>query len=348
MTKKIFWILLSAMLLTLLCACGGENTDTPMPSDAKTWRAYFLRKADEVTVTDGAVSFPDGMGEMRTVPVSPKKTAILYASFTTLWYEAGGTVSGCLGGEAVTELYLEQIGRDISADAGVEILADSAQAKRWDVERILAAQPDLLICSSAMSGYATVEAPARAAGIPVVPVDYADFADYLKWFKVFCHLSGHPERWESVAMATLDEVIEILTACPQESSLRVLGLFTGVDSLKANTSSTMLGGMLQAMGAENVADGWTMVAADHAIVNTEAILQADPDIILIQCHSGTDTAKELVERLYGEDPLWHSLRAVREGRVYYLEKSLFHNKPNRRFAEAYAVLAECLFAARTS
>lgn len=343
MKKKIAWILLFAMLLTMLCACGEKNADTPMPNDRETWYAYFLRKADEVTVTADSVTFPDGMGEMRTIPVLPEKTAILYASFVTLWYEAGGSVSGCLGGESATELYLEQIGRDITADAGVEILADSAQAKRWDVERILAAQPDLLICSSAMSGYATIEAPARAAGISVVAVDYADFADYLKWFKVFCHLSGHPERWESVALSALDEVIDILTACPRESTPRVLGLFTGVDTLKANTSSTMLGGMLEEMGAVNVADGWTMAAADHAIVNMEAVLKADPDIILIQCHSGIDTAQELVDRLYGEDPIWNSLRAVREGRVFYLEKSLFHNKPNRRFVESYDILTECLY-----
>ena len=38
-----------------------------------------------------------------------------------------------------------------------------------------------------------------------------------------------------------------------------------------------------------------------------------------------------------------SLSAVKNGKVYYLEKSLFHNKPNSRFAEAYKVLAQYLY-----
>ena len=343
MKRTIIWLLTVAMLVPVLAACGKSGNEPERPTEAVAWREQLLQKADEVVVTDAAVSFVDGMGEMRTISIMPGNVAILYASFTTLWYEAGGQVSGCLGGDSAVELYREQVGRDITADAGVEILADSAQAKRWDIERILAARPDLLLCSTAMSGFSTIEAPARAAGIPVVVVDYADFSDYLKWFKIFCHLTGHPELWESVALPALDEVVALLDDSAAKSAPRVLSLFTGVDTLKANTSATVLGGMLEALGAENVADGWSMVTAEHAVVNLEAIVAADPDMILIQCHSGTDTAQDLVARLYGEDPLWLSLRAVREGRVYYLEKSLFHNKPNRRFADAYATLAACLY-----
>ena len=342
MRKAILCLLVCAMLLPLFAACGRGGEEIT-PSSRETWRAHFLEKADAVTVTDGGVTFSDGTGEVRTLPIKPQKVAILYASFTTLWYEAGGTVSGCLGGESSIELYREQIGRDITADAGVQILADSAQAKRWDMERILSARPELLICSTAMSGYATLEAPARAAGIPVIVVDYTDFADYLKWFKVFCHLTSHPELWESVAVTALDEVIDCLAACPADQSLTVLSVFTGADSLKVNTSATVLGGMLEAMGAENVVDRLANTDAQHTALNLEAVLAADPDIILIQCHTGEDAARALVERLHGDDPVWQSLRAVREDRVYYLDKTLFHNKPNRRFADAYATLASCLY-----
>lgn len=343
MRRTILWLLLGAILISQFAACGRSGEGQQMPTEPEAWRTYFLSKADSVTVEDGTVTFLDGTGEARTLPTGLGNVAILYASFTTLWYEAGGAVSGCLGGDAAVELYREQIGRDITADEGVQILADSAQAKRWDMERILSAHPDVVICSTAMSGYATLEAPARAAGIPVVVVDYDDFADYLKWFKVFCHLTGHPELWESVALAALDEVVACLTACPVDQTPQVLSLFTGADSLKVNTSATVLGGMLRVLGASNVMDCLGGTDAQHAVLNLEAVLAADPDMILIQCHTGEQTARELVERLYGADPVWQSLRAVREGRVYYLEKTLFHNKPNRRFADAYAALAACLY-----
>lgn len=343
MKKTIIWLMLLAMLLPLLAACGKRAEEIDMPTDTEAWRAYFLSGADGVTAENGKVTFTDGCGETRTLPTDLRNVAILYASFTTLWYEAGGTVSGCLGGESAVELYREQIGRDITGDVGAQILAETAQAKQWDMERILSAHPDLLICSSAMGGYATLEGPARAAGIDLVVVDYDDFSDYLKWFKVFCHLTGHPELWESVAMRALDEVVACLSDCPTDRTPRVLSLFTGADSLKVNTSATVLGGMLEALGATNVVDRFGGTDAQHTALNPEAVVAADPDIILIQCHTGEETARQLVARLYGDDPVWQSLRAVREGRVYYLEKTLFHNKPNRRFSDAYTTLAKYLY-----
>lgn len=83
--------------------------------------------------------------------------------------------------------------------------------------------------------------------------------------------------------------------------------------------------------------------AERLTINLETVFAADPDIIIVQCHAGTDAAKAQVEETYGSNPVWQSLSAVRNGKVFYLEKTLFHNKPNSRFAEAYQKLAEILY-----
>ena len=342
MIRRTFLLLLAALFLLTACrpAADGAGKETA-PADGAALRAALLEKAEAVTVSAETVTFENGNGEWLTLPKGPQKTVILYASLTTLWYEAGGRASGCLGGSAATALYREQIGRDITEDAGTVTVAESPAAGRWDVERILATRPDLILCTNAMSGYATVDAPARAAGIPVVVMEYHDFSDYLKWFKVCCHLTGHPELWETVAQAALDEVVNTLLACRGESAPTVLCLFTGVDTLRANTENTVPGGMLAALGAVNAVPA--VGETEHVTLDPEAMLAADPDMILIQCHTGEEDARALVARLYGESPVWQSLRAVREGRVYYLDKALFHNKPNRRFAEAYRTLAVLLY-----
>ena len=75
-------------------------------------KAEFLAEADKVIVTDDAVTFTDASsvdGSTITVPKNPGKTVNLYASFTTLWYEAGGTVAGCIGGDSSVTLYKEYI-----------------------------------------------------------------------------------------------------------------------------------------------------------------------------------------------------------------------------------------------
>ena len=59
-------------------------------------------------------------------------------------------------------------------------MATSSSGKKWDVESIIALRPDLIICSTAMSGYSMIESPANVAGIPLIALEYNDFSDYLK------------------------------------------------------------------------------------------------------------------------------------------------------------------------
>ena len=357
MKRTVALLLIVSILLSALLSCGtNTNTDTAATdasptSDqerAEALRQSFLVKANEVKISDIAVTFADGSGDgetILTIPKNPQKTVNLYSSLTTLWYEAGGSVIGCIGGSSAQTLYQEYIGRDITRDNGVATVATSVLGKKWDVEAILALRPDLIICSASMSGYSTIRDPAAAANIPVIVMEYNDFADYLKWFKVSCHLTGHPELWESVAIKALDEVVNVLMSCPDEDPPTVFSIFSGADSLKANTSRTVLGGMIHAMNAVNIVDTQNDATAEHLEINLETVYAADPDIILVQCHAGMEAAAELVERCYGSNPVWQSLTAVKEGRVYYLDKNLFHNKPNSRFAEAYATLAGILYPA---
>lgn len=330
---------------------GSADVTTEAPSDtdnsaaAEALRTSFLAKANEVTVNDDSVTFTDASGkESVTIKKNPKNVVNLYASFTTLWYEAGGKVAGLIGGSSSVELYKEYIGRDITADEGVTTVATSSSGKKWATETIVAMKPDLIICSTAMSGYKTIEAPAAAAGIPVIAMSYNDFSDYLKWFKVFSNLTGHPELWDEVALKALNEVVDVLLACPTENTPNVFCMFSSADTLQANTSSTVVGGMIDAMNAKNIVDKWDGAAtAERVDINLETVFAANPDIILVQCHAGKEGAEALVASLYGSNPVWQSLDAVKNGKVFYLEKTLFHNKPNSRFAEAYKVLAGYLY-----
>ena len=330
---------------------GSADVTTESPSDtdnsaaAEALRASFLAKANEVTVNDDSVTFTDASGkESVTIKKNPKNVVNLYASFTTLWYEAGGKVAGLIGGSSSVELYKEYIGRDITADEGVTTVATSSSGKKWATETIVAMKPDLIICSTAMSGYKTIEAPAAAAGIPVIAMSYNDFSDYLKWFKVFSNLTGHPELWDEVALKALNEVVDVLLACPTENTPNVFCMFSSADTLQANTSGTVVGGMIDAMNATNIVDKWDGAAtAERVDINLETVFAANPDIILVQCHAGKEGAEALVASLYGSNPVWQSLDAVKNGKVFYLEKTLFHNKPNSRFAEAYKVLAGYLY-----
>ena len=192
----------------------------------------------------------------------------------------------------------------------------------------------------------TEGSPAQAAGIPIVAMSYNDFSDYLKWFKVFCNLNGQPELWNTVAMPALDKVVDVLCRIPEnpENAPKVFAMFSATkDNITANTSNTVLGGMISEMQAVNISDADNTSGAERIEINMESVFAAGPDMIVVQCHASKEDDAAQLDRVYGGNAVWQSLRAVKEGKVYFLEPHLFHYKPNSRFADAYVTLAKILY-----
>lgn len=320
-----------------------EGTPDPAQGPDPAIAARYLEKAEDVTVTGTHVIFTDdsGGGEL-SIEKGPKNVAVLFGSLTSLWYEAGGTVQLAVGGKSAVTTYKEQIGRDITRDEGVTVVAESPSGSNWDVEAIIAARPDLIICSMGLKGYATISGPAGAAGIPVIGIDYNGVQDYLKWFKVFCNLNGKPELWDSVADATARQIIRVVSGVPQvEKAPAAVILVVSSNTLKAYTFASQPGVILSELGGVNLADPNSEGTASSVEIDMENLYALDPDIILLSEFGGTtlDTLKET----YKDDPVWQSLRAVKEDRLYSLEISLFHNKANGRYGESYLTMAQLLY-----
>lgn len=73
------------------------------------------------------------------------------------------------------------------------------------------------------------------------------------------------------------------------------------------------------------------------------LVQSDPDILLIM-PCGFDIPRTLNE-IYPltEDPGWHNLKAVREGRVFALDGNQYFNRPGPRMLDSLQILAEIFY-----
>jgi iron complex transport system substrate-binding protein len=58
--------------------------------------------------------------------------------------------------------------------------------------------------------------------------------------------------------------------------------------------------------------------------------------------SDTGAAKLSLENLINGNPAWSTLDAVKEERIFIMDKTLFNLKPNDRWAESYEILYEKL------
>lgn len=371
--KKLFALLLSLSMVLSMAACGNTadnaagndqsgNTTTgdtatpgnttepatqpdPEPVVDNTLVEYYFQKANEVEVTDTQVIFTDdGSGQQIALDKDPQNVAILYGSLICLWHEAGGTVPLVVGGKSAVTLYEEQIGRDITQDEGVKVVTESSSGTSWDVEAILAEKPDLIVTSVGMKGYATISEPAAAVGIPVIGIDYDGVQDYLKWFKVFCNLNGHPELWDEIAEKTANGIIDVVSRVPKDGEAPTgVVLVVSSDTLKAYTCANQSGKMLTELGGVNLVDPDGDAEKSSMEISLEDLYALDPDFLFLNWYGEEGEMYEQLMGMVQDNPVWNELSAVKNDQFYLLDKSLFHNKANKRYSEAYETMAAFLY-----
>ncbi|HIT43695.1 TPA: hypothetical protein IAA91_02510 [Candidatus Avacholeplasma faecigallinarum] len=106
---KIKILLFIFILLLGITSCtSSEKVSVPYEKDEL--KNYYLSLADEVIINGDEIIFKDLYDKEIKLTRKKFKTISLYASFTTLWYEAGGEVIATIDGSSV-DLYLEYIGR---------------------------------------------------------------------------------------------------------------------------------------------------------------------------------------------------------------------------------------------
>lgn len=275
-------------------------------------------------------TFTDDLG--RTVTVDePKRVACLLGSFADVWHLAGGKIAA-----APDDAWV-----DFDLPLG-EDAVNLGHTKELSLEALFAAEPDFVIASSNtdidLSWMDTLE----TAGIPTAYFDVSDFDDYLRMLKICTDITGRPDLYEKNGLDVQQEIDEAVeNAKARGTAPKVLYLRASASSIRAkNSRGSVLGEMLAALGCVNIADSDVTLLEN---LSMEHILLEDPEYIFF-VRLGDDAAgtSANIDRFLAENPAWSGLTAVREGRVFHLDKTLYNMKPNARWGQAYLQLEELL------
>lgn len=306
--KKLICLLLAALLL---CACGAPAGETA-----------------------AGYTFTDDLGRAVTVD-DPQRVACLLGSFADVWVLAGGTPV------AAPDDAWEDFGLDLPG------AVDLGQTKTLSLEALFAAAPDFVIASTNTRVDVEWMDTLEAAGIPTAYFDVSDFDDYLRMLKICTDITGRKDLYEQNGLAVQAQIDAAISAAEArlagEEGPKVLYLRASAASVRAKGSEgNVLGEMLRDLGCVNIADSDKTLLENLSV---EHIALADPDFIFfVRLGDDAEGTRENVERFFRSNPLWQSLTAVREGRVYFLDKALYNLKPNDRWGEAYegleAILSE--------
>ena len=303
--RWIVMLLVGALLLTGCAAAPEAGEDRGTAAD--------VTQGEE----SGTVTFTDALERSVTVRKSVERVAALLGSFADIWMLSGGSL--CAAADDAWE------------DFGLELL--------------LASDPEFVIASASTKSNVEMLETLEAAGITVAYFDVDNFYDYLDMLAVCTDITGRKDLYEQNGL-TLQTRIEQIKAQYQEAELpdaqrTVLLIRAAASVIKVKGSSgTILGEMLADMGCINIADSDESLLENLSV---EAVIRQNPrHIFVVTMGSDTEGAKAALDRMIGENPAWSQLDAIREGRFYMMEKTLFNLKPNDRWAQAYEKLYEIL------
>lgn len=335
--KRVISIGLAFILLVvvILSGCG--------PADSGVGQADASNKG---TVETGAYTFTDDLGREVTAE-DPERVAALIGSFAQVWTLAGGQVV------ASADDAWDEFGLPMTADA-----VNLGNTKELSLEKLFSAEPDFIIASANTRQNVEWRETLEATGIPTAYFNVSNFDDYLHMLKICTEITGRSELYEQNGEAIRAQIEAVKARAEarladdegsgvtkgqasQDNQPKVLSMRASASFIRAkNSKDNVLGEILKDLGCVNIADSDDSLLENLSI---DHILEQDPDYIFF-VQQGDDEAgtKANVQRMMEDNPAWLELTAVKEGRVYFMDKALFGVKPNQRWGEAYEVVEEIL------
>lgn len=278
------------------------------------------------TEVSQSITFKDDLGREVTVS-NPERVAALTGSFADVWYQAGGTV--CASAEDAWEDFEFTMPEDA---------INLGMTKEPSLEMLFAAQPDFIIASTMTQANMDMLDALDAAGIPTAYFEVTTFEDYLEMLKICTEITGREDLYEKNGLEVQNEIENVIQESKmrleKEDSPKVLVLRASASWVRAkNSSGCVLGEILYDLGCENIADSENSLLEN---LNVEYILKEDPDYIFtVQAGGDVEGTEKALNELFGDSSAWSELTAVKEGRVYHMDKRLYNLKPNARWGEAY-------------
>jgi iron complex transport system substrate-binding protein len=209
-----------------------------------------------------------------------------------------------------------------------------------DLEKIAVLRPDIVLGNEPINRGDIPQL--EGIGAKVVLTEANSIEDIREQIELIGMLLQREERAAEL-IAELDK--ELAGRSGKEASGRTaLMVYGAPGTFLAALPNSLAGDLLETAGGVNVASQFPRMQnyPQYAQLNTERVVEAQPDVILIMTHGNPEEVQEAFVREMEGNPAWNSLAAVREGRIHTLPAELFGTNPGTRVMEALRLLEELL------
>jgi len=311
-----------AALLALAAACKSDSP-SPLVRPSPTVAAFGFdcqtaAEAKPVEADAFPVEVTDSVGNTVSLEEPPQRIASLSAGHTEILYAIGA-------GDQVAAV-------DNTSDCP-SVVAEFPKVDAFtpSVEQIAALEPDLVLI---FFDPGDLQSSLQGLGIPVLNLAAPESVEGVyDQMALLGEATGHSADAEGVAGAMKEAVADVLSQVQDASEAPAV--FHEVDNMYFSAGSgTFIGDLYAMLGAENIADA---TGQAYPQMSAEAIIQADPDVIVLADEDAGVTPETVKAR-----PGWESIAAVKNDRVYVVDPDII-SRPGPRLVEALRTLAGYLY-----
>ncbi|HHX27404.1 MAG TPA: cobalamin-binding protein [Firmicutes bacterium] len=242
----------------------------------------------------GPRTYTDGLGKTVSLEGTPKRIVSLSPALTEAVFSLGagdrlvGVSTFC--NRPPEALEIEKVG----------------DAFTLNTEKLVSLKPDLVLVAGSRDQESQVEKDLARLGIPAWASGPSTVAEVLQDIEALSKVLGVEKKGEELA-AELEEDLEAVRAAFPEGAPRPKVFITFDSELWTSGGGSFIDDVITAAGGANIAGD---VDQQYLQLSMEDLLAKDPDVILVAIPE--DEAAPLIGR-----PGWSSLRAVKEGRVFF-------------------------------
>ncbi|WP_090738228.1 ABC transporter substrate-binding protein [Paenibacillus sp. Mc5Re-14] len=144
------------------------------------------------------------------------------------------------------------------------------------------------------------------------------------------------------------QVAKLQKETASTSKPKVLLVYGAPATYMAALPNSLGGNILEVAGGSNIAADFPGLQnfPQYAQLNTERIVQADPDYIFIMTHGNTEEVKAAFIKEMQENAAWNGIRAVQNSQVEVLPSDLFGTNPGTRVTKALDLMHQKLYPAK--
>ena len=220
-------------------------------------------------------------------------------------------------------------------------LPEVGQAMSPDLEIVASLEPDLFIMDSNFQ--ASVEESLSLYGLNTFFFEtgsYSDFVNSIKQLGVEINREDEAKKLVNEIEASVTKALEK----KGDQSPTVAVIFGAGENFMLATDTSYLGDLVKTLGATNITSKLEGdMSSAYVQFSLEQILAENPDYVLRFAHGNIEETAKMFDAAFDSNEAYQQLDAVKSGKVYDLDPTIFNVSANLEITTAIETLGEIFY-----